>query len=218
MIRTNEKCKQDGRLAPASFSPNYKYFDQLLQRVRNQTLVLNSVFEGFFTNINSATDFYTLCKEGVSRFLCLTVPKIFVGETFKVSEKIGTEKFYGWEGGGGTITIFRQKFSLSHYRKIRRGTLLCFRKFRVSKNVNDKRRGGCITIFLSKFFSHITEKIRRGTFLCFTKLRVSKIFMDKRRGVCITIFCQFICLTVPKKVVGNHFSISENFRYLNFFW
>ena len=37
------KNKQDGRLAPAYFSPNYKYFDQILQTVKNETTVLNLV-------------------------------------------------------------------------------------------------------------------------------------------------------------------------------
>ena len=39
--------KQDGRLAPACFSPEYKYFDQHLQTVKNKTTVENLVFEGF---------------------------------------------------------------------------------------------------------------------------------------------------------------------------
>ena len=39
--------KQDGRLAPAYFSPNYKYFDQLLQTVKNKTTVLILVFKEF---------------------------------------------------------------------------------------------------------------------------------------------------------------------------
>ena len=33
------KCKQDGRLAPAYFSPENKYFDQHLQTVKNETTV-----------------------------------------------------------------------------------------------------------------------------------------------------------------------------------
>ena len=37
---------QDGRLAPAYFSPNYKYFDQLLQTVK-KTTVLILIFEEF---------------------------------------------------------------------------------------------------------------------------------------------------------------------------
>ena len=58
--------KQDGRLATAYFSPNYKYFDQFLQTVINKTTVLILVFKEFL-QINSTTDFCTLCKR-VSRF------------------------------------------------------------------------------------------------------------------------------------------------------
>ena len=64
---TMEKFEQDGRLAPAYFSPNYNYFDQLLQTVKNKTTVLKLVFQRVFTNINSTTDFYTLRKR-VLRF------------------------------------------------------------------------------------------------------------------------------------------------------
>ena len=40
-------CKQDGRLAPACFSPNYNFFDQALQTVEIDTTVLNLVFKEF---------------------------------------------------------------------------------------------------------------------------------------------------------------------------
>ena len=46
-LAPNEICQktpQDGRLAPAYFSPNCKYFDQLLQTVKNKTTVLTLVF------------------------------------------------------------------------------------------------------------------------------------------------------------------------------
>ena len=62
----HQKLEQDGRLRPAYFSPNYKYFDQLLETVKNNTTVLNLVFKEF-SNINSTTDFRTSCKK-VSRF------------------------------------------------------------------------------------------------------------------------------------------------------
>ena len=39
------KFEQDGRLAPAYFSPNYKYLAQLLQTVNNKTTVLSLVFK-----------------------------------------------------------------------------------------------------------------------------------------------------------------------------
>ena len=42
-----KKMEQDDRLAPAYFSPNYKYFDQLLQTVKNKTTVLILVFKEF---------------------------------------------------------------------------------------------------------------------------------------------------------------------------
>ena len=46
-FNTLKVLKQDGRLAPAYFSPNYKDFDQFLQTVKNKTTVLNLVSKEF---------------------------------------------------------------------------------------------------------------------------------------------------------------------------
>ena len=128
-----KKCrgisKQDGRLAPAYFSPNYKYFDQLLQTVKNKTTVLILVFKEFLpTSIRPLISL--LYAKGYHDFplknFCVTVPK--------------NEKF-------------------------RRGTLLCFRKFLVPKNVRDKRRGGYHD-FLSKLFCLTVPKNFVGEAFC----------------------------------------------------
>ena len=127
--------KQDGRLAPAYFSPNYKYFDQFLQTVKNKTTVLILVFKEFL-QINSTTDFCTLCKK-VSRF---SLENIF---------SHSAEKF-------------------------RRGILLCFRKFLLSKTVRDKRGGGYHD-FLSKIFCLTVPKnfVGNPSVLCFRKFPVA---------------------------------------------
>ena len=44
---SNQKYQQDGLLAPVYFSPNYKYFDQLFQTVKNKTTLLILVFKEF---------------------------------------------------------------------------------------------------------------------------------------------------------------------------
>ena len=62
------KQKQDGRLAPAYFPPSYKYFDQLLQTVENETTVLNLVFKGFLQTSIPSLISILYAKEGVSRF------------------------------------------------------------------------------------------------------------------------------------------------------
>ena len=57
-------------------------------------------------------------KGGVSRFsvelLCLTVPKIFVGQPFSVPLFLGIDKFYASEG---KVTVFCRKFLVSRSRK-----------------------------------------------------------------------------------------------------
>ena len=83
------KWEQDGRLAPALFSPNYKYFDQLLQTVRNKITVLNLIFKEFLQtsippliSVVYAKGYHDLPLKN----FCLKVPKNFVEETFCVSE------------------------------------------------------------------------------------------------------------------------------------
>ena len=87
--KPNRTQKQDGRLAPAYFSPNYKYFDQLLQTVKNKTTVLILVFkECLQTSIRPLIS--VLYAKGYHDFplkkFCLTVPKNFVEEPFCVSQ------------------------------------------------------------------------------------------------------------------------------------
>ena len=101
---------QDGRLAPAYFSPNFKYFDQLLQTVKNKTTVLNLVFKEFLqTSIPPLISL--LMQKGITKNFCPTVPNHFIKEPFCVS---GIEKFYAQEGN---ITVFYRKFAVSENRK-----------------------------------------------------------------------------------------------------
>ena len=114
---------QTRRLAPAYFSPNYKYFGLVLQTVKNKTTVLNLVFNEFLQK-SIPPLISVLYAKGYHVFplknFCLTVPK-----------------------------------------KIRRGTLLCFRKFGVSKNFMPKT--GISRFSTENLLSHSTEKLRRGT-------------------------------------------------------
>ena len=82
-------------LAPAYFSPNYKYFDQLLQTVKNKTTVLILVIKEFLqTSIRNLIS--VLHAKGYHNFplknFCLTVPKNFVGEPFCVSQNFWYRK------------------------------------------------------------------------------------------------------------------------------
>ena len=84
--------KQDGRLAPAYFSPNYKCFDQLLQTVKNKTTVLILVFEEFLQtsippliSVLYAKSYHDFPLKNFRP----TVPKNFVEEPVCVSENFG---------------------------------------------------------------------------------------------------------------------------------
>ena len=120
--RTSLKVEQDGRLAPAYFSPDYKYFDQLLQTVKNKTTVSILVFKEilFFLQTSIWPLISVLYAKGYHDFplknFCLTVPKNFVEEPFCVSENLWYRKMLGIREGAG-ITIFRQNCFVSQYRK-----------------------------------------------------------------------------------------------------
>ena len=82
-------------LAPAYFSPNYKYFDQLLQTVKNKTTVLILVFKEFLqTSIPQLIS--VLYAKGHHDFplknFRLIVPKNFVEEPVCVSENFWYRK------------------------------------------------------------------------------------------------------------------------------
>ncbi len=76
-------------------------------------------------------------KRGLQDFLsetfCLTVPKITVGESFRLSLISGIEKI--WTRVGGSIKIFRRKCFVSECRIVSYGkpSVLCFRIFPVPK-------------------------------------------------------------------------------------
>ena len=84
-------------LAPTFISPNYKYFNQLLQTVNNKTTVLILVVEEFLqTSIPPLIS--VLYAKGYNYFplknFRLTVPKIFVGIPSMFEKNWGIEKFY----------------------------------------------------------------------------------------------------------------------------
>ena len=65
-------------LAPAFFSPNYKYFDQLLQMVKNKTTVLILVLKEFLrTSIPPLISvlYAKVYNDFPLKFFRLTVPK-----------------------------------------------------------------------------------------------------------------------------------------------
>ena len=92
------KSKQDGRLALAYFSANYKNFDQLLQTVKNKTTVLILVFNNF-SQMSIRPLISILYAKGYHEFplenFDLTVPKNFKEERFCVSEKFWYRKKVG---------------------------------------------------------------------------------------------------------------------------
>ena len=63
-------------------------------------------------------------------------------------------------------------------------------------------------IFVGIFLFHSTKKIHNGTLLCFIYFLVSKQLMDKGGWGDHDSPSEIYCLTVPKKIVQQSFSVS----------
>ena len=101
----------------------------------------------------------------VSDIFCLAVPKKIVEETC-VSESFGCRRSLCISAG---YHDFLSEYFPSHStKKFRRGTLFCFGKIPLSKNLRDKRRGW-YHIFLSKLFYLTVPKNFPGETLSFSK-------------------------------------------------
>ena len=68
---------------------------------------------------------------------------------------------------------------------------------------------------MEDFLSHSTEKPRRGTLLSFRSIPERKeLWIRKLGGVDYhELPSEMFCLTVPKKIVQESFSVSFNFGY-----
>ena len=123
--------EQDGRLVPAYFSPNYKYFDQLLQTAQNKNYCFDISFQRVFTNIKFTIDFCTLCKKvsqySVEKFLSHSAEKFRRGTLLCFTKIPVSKKFMDKKGGRRkVVSQFSVENFLSHSAEnFRRGTLLC---------------------------------------------------------------------------------------------
>ena len=142
------------------------------------------------------------------------MPKNFVAESlvfhwFRLSKNVKVKKL----GAGGSQ--FSAKTVLSHKNKsFRRGTLLCFRRFWVSKNFIPKKE--TLRISVKTLLSHGTERLRRGTLWCVT-------YFGYRNVLCLTwlfhvFLSNFFCNAVPENLVGELFCVSQFFWYRKNLW
>ena len=173
------------------------------------------VFQTIFTNINSTTDFCTLCKRvsrlSVEKFLFHSAVKFRRG-TFLCFRKFRVSKNFMSKRGRARSSI-KNLLSRST-EKLRRGTLLCLTKFPVSKKFRDKkgrRRKGVLRFSVRFFLSPSAQKFRRGTLYGVTNFGWRKIVCF--RGLCHDFPSKILCLSVPKHFAGEPFGVSENFWY-----
>ena len=124
---------------------------------------------------------------------------------------------------GEGVSRFLVENLLSHNtEKIRRGTLLCFRKLLVSKKFMDRRgeyhdlpsKACCLKVpkkFVDETFC-VSEKFCNGmlskTLLCFKLFRYRKM-LQIREGAGIKMFQRNFLYSIPKSFVREPFLVSE---------
>ena len=134
-----------------------------------------------------------------SKTFCHTVPKLFVGEHFGVSENFVYRKNFMHKKRISLNSV--EKFLSHSADKIHRRTLLCFEIILVSKIFKQGR--GKLHGFVENFFvsQDRNEKLCKGTLMFSRNFLVSRSFMDEKGG--ITFFpSKIFGLTVPKNFVG----------------
>ena len=210
--QTGQKCKQDGRLELANFSPNYKYFDQLLLAVKNETTVLNLVFKSFLqTSIPPLISMF-YAREGIAQFfvknfLSHTAEKIRRG-TLRCFRKFLVSKNFIHKKGISRLSV--GNFLSHNTKKFHRRTQLFSENFWYRRILC---KSGGITILSKTFWLTIPRKFHRRT----------QLFSENfwyRRILCIsggiTILSKTFWLTVPRKFVGELFCVPKNFGTKNF--
>ena len=108
----------------------------------------------------------------------------------------GIEKFQAKEGE--TSPFCRNFFYLTGPKKLRQGTILCFRKFLLGNKLL-WIRGGRYHDFPSKSFYLTTKIFHWRTLWCFRKIFLLKIFIEMHRREGHHGFVEIFCLTGPKR-------------------
>ena len=124
----------------------------------------------------------------------------------------GIEKFQAEEGEASRFG--RKFFYLTEPKKLRQGTILCFRKFLVGKKISWTRGEREVSRFsVQKFLSHCTKIFHLRTLWCFRKIPLSKFFMH-RRGEASRVCRKFLShITEMKSFVKEPFCLPEIFWY-----
>ena len=138
-------------------------------------------------------------KKGISlnslKNFCLTVPIKFVGEHFCVSKEFWYRKFPS--KGAGKLHGFVEIFYLTGPKKLRQGTILCFRKFLVGKKFLWIRGWGGYHNFPSRSFCLTVPKYLIGEHFGFSEKTFHRKFSSIGGGH--HGFVEIFCLTGPKR-------------------
>ena len=130
------------------------------------------------------------------KIVCLTVPKIFVEESYCFWENFWFRKVFTDEKRGAYLIFLRKKNGLAVQKKF----VSLPAMFQKICGIGEIYACRCITLISPKLFVSQCRKLSWESLQCFEKFRVSKKFMH------ITGYHVFpseiLCLTVPEIFVG----------------
>ena len=114
----------------------------------------------------------------------------------------------------GSFTVLLKTFFLTGRKKLRRGTMLCFRKILVGKKFLCIRGGGGITIFRRKVFVSLYQNISLDNTLVFQKIFCNRNFSCIGEGGASRFCRKFLShRTQTESFVKEPFCFPESFGY-----
>ena len=132
--------------------------------------------------------------------------KNFVGEQFGVSDNFGYRKSFLHEKRISRLSV--ENFLSQRTKKLRNGSLLCFRNFLVWRKFMDKRWRGASRFSVENFLFHSAKKFRERTLQFFRKFWYRSFL--HRKGISL-FSVEIFCFKVPEKFVRELFCGSKNF-------
>ena len=150
-------------------------------------------------SLNSVEKSLSHSADKIRRRTLLCFERILVSKIFK-------------QRRGEASRFCRKFFYLTGPKKLRQGSILCFRKISgTEKYFMDKRGGGGVSGFSVEVFAHCTEIFHWRTLWCFRKLLLSKIFMHKRGA-------SWFCRNFLSHRTETESFVKEPFCFPEVFW
>ena len=151
------------------------------------------------------------CQDSPSTESCISVPKIFVGQPFRLSLISVIEKIYASDGYV-TISVDILCLTVAGIFVEEPSVLPYFRVLKKFMDKKGRRRKGVSQCFVENFLSHNAENfVGNPSVLCFRIFPEAKMFMDKKgeyqefpsKVFCLTLLTNFVVEPFSVKIISG---------------